>query len=156
MSETGPKGITNDQILAAIDQTGTQAGAAALLGLNKRTIERRMHNMQKGVSAEQRNDNVLALREDEVFKGRSVLWNPATGEHKLEWVKTDRDKQAQLEALKEAAQALKDDIPAIPPIPKPKHVYNELMNLFVFHGRQIDAANIPIHANHWRQASRQV
>ena len=131
MSEPGPKGITNDQILAAIDQTGTQAGAAALLGLNKRTIERRLQNMQNGVSAEQRNDNVLALREDEVFKGRSVLWNPATGEHKLEWVKTDRDKEAQLEALKEAAQALKDDIPAVPPIRKPKHVYNELMNLFV-------------------------
>jgi len=133
MSRSGPKGITNEQILAAIDHTGSQAGAAALLGVNKRTIERRVYNMKQGRSHEQIYQRIeeFQQRDDEVFKGRSVLWNPATGEQKLEWYKTDRDKQAQLDALKEAAEALKADIPAIPAIKKPKVKNNDLLNLFV-------------------------
>lgn len=133
MSRLGPKGITNDQIIAAIDQTGSQSGAAALLGINKRTIERRVHNMKEGRSKQQRDEFVQRFqeRDDETFKGRSVLWNPSTGEHHLEWYKTDRDKETQLDALKEAAEALKEGISAIPPIKRPKIQNNDLLNLFV-------------------------
>jgi len=141
MSKSGPKGVTIAQIQAAIDQTGSQAGAAALLGINPRTISERLKYHREGRSKERMySEEYIASRsgdvpprqrDDEIFKGRSVLWSPDTGETKLEWYKTDRDKQAQLEALREAAEALKDDIPAVPPIPKPKNVYTELMNLFV-------------------------
>jgi hypothetical protein len=131
MSDLGPKGITNDQILAAIDYAGSQDGAAALLGINRRTLQRRISRIKAGTSTEQTNGKSIQLREDEVFKGRSVLWNPETGEQKLEWLKTDRDKDAQLEALKEAAEALKDDIPAAPEIPAPAVAATKLLNLFV-------------------------
>ena len=141
MSKSGPKGITIDQIVAAIDQTGSQHGAAALLGVNARTISTRLKYYREGRSHENMyTDEYLASkgtpappgkRNDEVFKGRSVLWNPETGEQKLEWYKTDRDKQAQLEAIKEAAEALKEDIPAIPTIKAPKPTQNSLLNLFV-------------------------
>jgi len=136
MSKSGPKGITIDQILAAIDQTGSQEGAAALLGINRRTIERRLAYYRDGRSGVQRQDNNQFAeppnaRDDELFKGRSVLWNPSTGEQHLEWYKTDRDKQAQFEAMQNAVNALKEDIPAAPTIKKPKVKKNDLLNLFV-------------------------
>jgi len=138
MSATGPKGITNSQLLAAIEQTGTNAGAAALLGIHLRTLERRVKNIKEGVSAEDNSANALLApphpmeeRDDEVFKGRSVLWNPATGEQKLEWYKTDRDKQAQYDAMKRAIDALKEDIPAVPRVRQKIKTDNKLLNLFV-------------------------
>ena len=35
-------------------------------------------------------------------------------------------------------------------------VVDEIMDLLVIHRRQVDTANIPVHANHWRQAGGQV
>jgi len=141
MSKSGPKGFTIEQILAAIDQTGSQNGAAALLGLNPRTISQRLYYHRNGRSKEQMySEEYLAKknqdapprqRDDELFKGRSVLWNPDTGETKLEWYKTDRDKQAQFEAMQEAIEALKEDIPAVPEIAEPAVAQNSLLNLFV-------------------------
>jgi len=133
MKQSGPKGITDKQLIAAIEELGDKTAAAAYLGMNRRTLARRLERMREGRSADQRRGERVEFneREDEVFKGRSVLWNPVTGEEKLEWIKTDRDKQRQLDALKEAAEALKADIPAIPPIKKPKAGQGALLNLFI-------------------------
>ena len=133
MKQSGPKGITDKQLIAAIEELGDKTAAAAYLGMNRRTLARRLERMREGRSADQRRGERVEFneREDEVFKGRSVLWNPVTGEEKLEWIKTDRDKQKQLEALKEAAEALKEDIPAIPPIKEPKGGQKSLLNLFI-------------------------
>ena len=141
MSKSGPKGITIDQIVAAIEQTGSQDGAAALLGLNTRTISSRLKYYREGRSRENMySDQYLANkskdappreRDDELFKGRSVLWNPETGETKLEWYKTDRDKQAQYEAMQNAIAALKEDLPAAPRVRQKIKPKNELLNLFV-------------------------
>ncbi len=133
MSTPGPRGITNSQILAALEQTGTQAGAAALLGINARTFQRRLKHIREGTSVEQQLEAVQQFqqRDDEMFKGRSVLWNPATGEHKLEWYKTDRDKQAQYEQMKAAIGALKEDLEPLPRIRQKVRHNNELLNLFV-------------------------
>ena len=141
MSKPGPKGITIDQILAAIDQTGTQDGAAALLGLNTRTISSRLKYYREGRSREnmysdeyyanKNKDAPPRQRDDELFKGRSVLWNPETGETKLEWYKTDRDKQEQYEQLKVAVDALKDEIPTAKPEPAPKSSNDDLCACYV-------------------------
>ena len=133
MKQSGPKGITDKQLIAAIEELGDKTAAAAYLGMNRRTLARRLERMREGRSADQRRGERVEFneREDEVFKGRSVLWNPVTGEEKLEWIKTDRDKQKQLEALKEAAEALKAEIPAIPPIKEPKGGQKSLLNLFI-------------------------
>ena len=131
MSYRPQKGLTDEQYLAAYDKVGTISGAAALLGVHKRTFERRLERIRAGRTIDQTRTLEFQQRDDEVFKGRSVLWNPATGEHKLEWYKTDRDKQAQFEAMKQAVQALSDEIPAIPAIRKPKVPANDLLNLHV-------------------------
>jgi len=35
-------------------------------------------------------------------------------------------------------------------------VVDQVVNLLVIHGRQVDTADVAVHANHWRQTSRQV
>ncbi len=104
-----------------------------MLGLNVRSVERRVRNYREGKSKEPKPQDGAPpnARHDELFKGRSILWDPGTGEKKLEWFKTDRNKQAQYEALQQAAEALKDDIPAAPHIKAPKLPNNQLLNLFV-------------------------
>ena len=133
MKQSGPKGITDKQLIAAIEELGDKTAAAAYLGMNRRTLARRLERIREGRSADQRRGERVEFneREDEVFKGRSVLWNPVTGEEKLEWVKTDRDKQKQLEALKEAAEALKSEIPKADPEPAPKSSNDDLCACYV-------------------------
>jgi len=133
MKQSGPKGITDKQLIAAIEELGDKTAAAAYLGMNRRTLARRLERMREGRSADQRRGERVEFneREDEVFKGRSVLWNPVTGEEKLEWIKTDRDKQKQLEALKEAAEALKSEIPKADPEPAPKSSNDDLCACYV-------------------------
>jgi len=147
MSKPGPKGFTIEQILAAIDQTGSQEGAAAFLGCNVRTISSRLKYYREGRSREnmyseqylanKNKDAPPRQRDDELFKGRSVLWNPETGEQKLEWYKTDRDKQAQFEAMQNAIKALQEEIKPAPLVKQKIKPKNDLLNLFILTDSQI-------------------
>lgn len=135
MSYSGPKGYSDAQILAAIDQAGTKDGAAALLGINLRTLYRRLNNMKQGRSADQRNGISPAelppppdIPEGEILKGRSYMRRNEDG--LPEWVKTNAEAQKQLDAFKEVAEALKSDITPLPRIKKPAVVSNDLLNLF--------------------------
>lgn len=134
MSKSGPRGITDNQVLAALDQAGTKSGAAALLGINRRSIQRRLLNIRHGKSAEQEKTGELPpppeLPDGELLKGRSYMRRNEEG--LPEWIKTNADAQKQLEAFKAAAEALKADLPAIPRIPKPMVIRNDLLNLFPF------------------------
>jgi len=131
MSKSGPKGLSINQILAAVDQQGTKAGAAAFLGINTRSLERRLKNYREGRCVEQIHSELPSppeIPEGETLKGRSYMRRNEEG--LPEWVKTNAEAQKQLDALTEAAEALKADIPAIPPIKKPVTIKNDLLNLF--------------------------
>jgi len=93
-----------EQIKAAIDQTGTKAGAAALLGIDLRSMYRRLE--RDGSAAKE-----PVSYKDEIVKGRSTLYDAETGEAKLEWVKTSRDADAVRESLKGAFEGFADKIP---------------------------------------------
>lgn len=132
MSDRAPKGISISQILAAIEQTGSQTGAAALLGMNRRGLERRLKKYREGRDSEQLYGELPdppEIPEGEILKGRSYMRRNEEG--LPEWIKTNAEAQKQLDALKEAAEALKEDITSIPRITKPVTVKNDLLNLFV-------------------------
>lgn len=95
---------TDDQIEAAIDATGSQAAAAAYLGMNKRTLERRIAKIRNGEPDV--DESVRAIPEGHIVKGTSTLYDAETGEPKLEWIKTDLDKQARLDAIRDAVDSL--------------------------------------------------
>jgi hypothetical protein len=132
MSSGGPKGVSINQILAAIEQTGTQSGAAALLGINKRGLERRLQSYREGRAIEQKYGELPPppeLPEGEILKGRSYMRRNEEG--MPEWIKTNADAQEQLNAFKEAAEALKEDLKPLPRIKQKIRHNNDLLNLFV-------------------------
>ena len=50
------------------------------------------------------------------LKGTSTLINKATGETMLQWVKTDVNKEAQEELMREVIESLKEDLPRYKPV----------------------------------------
>lgn len=123
------KKYTDSQILSALDQAGTRAGAAALLGLDLRTLYRRLARI-----AESESETVPSPAEPvagEIIKGRSTLYDPQTGEAKLEWIKTSRDADAVKAALTGAFEGFKDQIPRAGFKASPKAVSDALLSCFV-------------------------
>lgn len=59
-------------------------------------------------------------------KGVSTLYGP-DGELKAQWVKTDRDREAQEEAMREAVAAMADELPRIPPRKKTPATNDDLI-----------------------------
>lgn len=98
------KKYTDNQIIAAVEEMGSQAAAAIHLNMNKRSLERRLAKIRKkeqGIDCSGRE-----IPEGHTVKGTSTLYDATTGEPKLEWVKTDLDKQARLEAIRSAVESL--------------------------------------------------
>jgi len=121
-----PKKYTDSQIAAALDQAGTKSGAAAMLGMDLRSLYRRLARIEK---LEEK--PVPAALPDEIIKGRSTLYDAETGEAKLEWVKTSRDADAVREALKGAFDGFADKIPRTLLKARPKAVNDALLSCFV-------------------------
>ena len=71
------------------------------------------------------------------LKGTSTLINKATGETMLQWVKTDANKDAQEELMRECVEALKEELPRYKPVPKKgtntpkKCTLDDLMSVYV-------------------------
>jgi len=162
MSRAGSKGITNEQVLSAIDEAGSNAGAARLLGINVRSVERRIRNYREGKTAEQlakyQSDlqkvsyearMSLARQRDDIDPGML----DAVDEAKLSldsarhgWRRMPRDdggfdsvfwKQNQDEdSLQKKADAilaaLLEKIEPVPPTPVPKLGREDLLNLYPF------------------------
>jgi len=99
--------FTDEQVIAAVEEMGSQAAAALHLGINKRTLERRLAKIRDGEDgSEERQSGGFEIPEGHIVKGTSTLYDATTGEPKLEWVKTDLDKQAKLEAIRSAVDSL--------------------------------------------------
>lgn len=64
-----------------------------------------------------------------IVKGESALVDP-DGRITAKWVKTDRDANATLDALRSAAEAFKDDLPREKPVKAPKASVDDLLNMF--------------------------
>jgi len=119
---------TDEQIIAAVEVMGSQAAAAIHLGINKRTLERRLAKIRDEQTDPHGYSGGFEVPEGHIVRGTSTLLDSETGEPKLEWVKTSLDKQAQIDAAREAVEALTQEI--TPVEPKPKHgVADNLMSV---------------------------
>jgi len=106
---------TDSQILAAVEEMGSQAAAAIHLGINRRTLERRLARIRNEEADEDLQSTGFEIPTGHVVRGKSTLLDAETGEPKLEWVKTALDKQQQIDAAKEAVDALAQEVkPAEP------------------------------------------
>lgn len=107
------KGISDDDLIAALREHGSQRKAAEALGMDVRGLRRRLPNLaRKGWSPE--HDMTRTVPDGFHLKGTSTLYDDA-GAQRLQWVKTSIDHERQAELLREAVQAMVEDLPKLTP-----------------------------------------
>ena len=124
------------QCLELLTDGYSRSEIADLMGISKDAIRKRISRIKdaaalRGWSPE--HNMTKTTPETHIVKGTSTLYGGA-GEQKLQWVKTNVGMEQQLEALREAAEALREDIPTQPPIPlnyNAQKASEKLLNLHV-------------------------
>jgi hypothetical protein len=121
------------EVLTALTQYDSERIAAEAIGCNRRVF----HTAKRAVALKAamagyapEYDLTHQSPPGYSLKGTSTLYGP-DGEMKAQWVKTDRDREAQEQAMREAVAALSEDIPRAKPIKAPKATIDDLCNLMV-------------------------
>jgi hypothetical protein len=132
-----------EQILEALTiSLGSRLAAAELLGTSLRTIERGIAQLRtRGIeiprnsrttlySAQDLNAAHEAAPDGHMVKGVSTLYDEE-GNVKQRWIKTDTDKEQQLDILKGIVEGLFERVPYVPTIDPPLlHGNDNLLNLY--------------------------
>jgi hypothetical protein len=124
--------LTEDELLEAIrvvTEYGSVAEAARRLNIARPTLQHRYAAAKDRLAQREEVDN--RAPEGHLVKGVSTLYD-ADGVVKAQWVKTNIDHQARLDALKEVIDALKADLPKAEPVPEPTTSMSALCNFYTF------------------------
>lgn len=118
--------------LKAYQEHGSERAAARALGIHSRAIHSaRMSVLAKatrqGYSPD--HDMIHALPDGYRLKGTSTLYDMQTGEAKIQWVKSDADKERQLEIAQELVDEMCQSLPKLPPRKAPVEFNDSLMNV---------------------------
>lgn len=122
------KKYTDEELIAAIKKHGSNSKAASALGLNRRSIDRRVKRLAlKGYSPE--HDMTHMCPDGYKVKGVSTYYN-SEGKPTGQWVKTSADHERQLEIMREAVDALCTDIKPYKAANKPNLTNSDLMCVY--------------------------
>lgn len=120
---------SDDELLSAIRQHGSNRAAAKALGLNPRSVERRRARLaQRGWSPE--HDMTKTVPDGFTVKGVSTLYKD-DGSIAAQWVKSTQDTAAREAMLNAAAEALASEIPRAKPANAPSRTSSELLNAYI-------------------------
>lgn len=120
--------------LDAVAEHGSIQAAAAALGKGDRNFRRTLKRAKaamarQGVSPE--HGLVHEVPDGYKLQGSSTLYHAERGQV-LQWIKTSEDRERQAQLMREAVEAMREDIPAAEPIPAPVTVADsDLLNLYV-------------------------
>lgn len=119
---------TDQEVMHAMATSTSIAGAARLLGVDKRGLQRRLDRLKaRGYNPE--NDQLHPVPEGQALKGVSTLYDDQ-GNVKIQWVKSQGDGNASA-ALRAVFDGFIEDLPKAKPVRPPAMVANELLNLYV-------------------------
>jgi hypothetical protein len=112
--------------LEALAEYGSQRAAAKALGVAKTAIYSTKAAVlakaaQHGYSPD--HDMVHQLPDGYRLRGTSTLYDSKTGEPKIQWVKSEADKERQQEMFLEMVKGLSADLPRFEPIPFDRECY---------------------------------
>ena len=120
--------------LKAWEQHGSTRRAAEAIGVHNRAIDQAWAAVQKKAAMHGFAPDHGWQHETlpgYVVKGVSTLRDMQTGEERLRWEKIERDKEAQLEAIREAVEDLTANVPRMRPVKAPRGCLSDLLNLYV-------------------------
>lgn len=130
-----PKFWTDQQVIDAINEhDGNVARAAADLGANPKALRVRWKRLKAGLARQgysPEHDMVHTVPDGFHVRGVSTLYDGETGEQKLQWVKSGIDADRQRELIREAAQAMAEELPRERPRAAPAGTEAVLANLFI-------------------------
>lgn len=119
--------VTEQQLIDTLHLGSVEA--AKLLGVNKRTITRRRRELRdRGLWSPDQIGGIVP--EGYRVKGKSTLYNKL-GQPVMEWVKSDTDWETRDRMMREAIEAMREELPRAGRVPPPAQVDQHLCNLFV-------------------------
>jgi hypothetical protein len=121
---------SDDELLSAIRQHGSNRAAAKALGLNPRSVERRRARLaQRGWSPE--HDMTKTVPDGFTVKGVSTLYKD-DGSIAAQWVKSTRDAEAQLELMRAFVNELSEDVKGLAkPIKCPARTLADSLSAYI-------------------------
>jgi hypothetical protein len=116
------------EYLEAIEEHGSSTKAADILGVNRRTIDRSLIRLNKraakqGYSPE--HDMAHPVPDGFKLRGTSTLYDD-DGNVKIQWVKSQEDKERQIEIIQEACEAFASELPKESPVKAPNSTQSNL------------------------------
>ncbi|HBG31017.1 MAG TPA: hypothetical protein DDW98_10365, partial [Gammaproteobacteria bacterium] len=120
------------EMLDALMEHGSNAKAARALGIDKRNFERALERVRRVASVRgwaPEHDLTHTAAPGFAVKGTSTLYDE-DGKPRMQRVKTRADDEARLELMREAADALAEDLPRLPKSPSSRHFADDLASLY--------------------------
>lgn len=120
--------------LQTLEREGSHRKAAEAYGCTKSGIQRAIAAVAKRAAQQGYAPDHDMMHPSPIgfkVKGTSTLYDMQTHEAKMQWVKTDADRDAQEQAMIAAAEALSEGVKRAKPIKPPKHTTEDLLSLYV-------------------------
>ena len=117
----------------AVETYGGVRAASRALGISHCTVLDSINSVKRYAAAKgyaPDHDLVRPVPEPFIIRGTSTYYN-AEGKASGQWIKTRVDDSKLQEMMKEAVEAMKEDIPRLAPIPSPKMGLDHLLNCYV-------------------------
>jgi hypothetical protein len=119
-------------MLTACIEQGTTTEAAKHLGIARTTISNTLYRLRK--AADRQDVKAHGIETEHPvphgyhIKGTSTYVTDDKGNKA--WIKTDRDRSADLELARELYESMVADVPRLKPLPKPKECDSDLLTLY--------------------------
>ena len=105
--------ISDDDLLAAVREHGSNRKAAKALGIDSRGVDRRMKRLQfRGYAPD--HDMTHTVPDGYIVKGASTLYRD-DGSKVLQWVKSSVDAERRQAMMRESFEAAARDLKPLPP-----------------------------------------
>lgn len=122
------------QAFELLSQGKSQRKAGKILGRSQSSIKKAVERVRRRASLHgwsPEHDMTHPTPDTHILKGTSTLYDE-NGRIKQQWVKTNVDAESILEALREAVEALKEDVPKVEPVPVDDSIKRDenLLNLY--------------------------
>jgi hypothetical protein len=119
------------EILEAIEKHGSETKAAEALGLNPRTLQRSLRNLEARAASQGHSpDHDMTKTVPDGFKVRGVSSLYVDGKLSSQWVKSSADDARREEMVKAALSALAEEVKGLAPMETaPAHVGSDLLTI---------------------------